>query len=189
MTTGAEYSPEERKTLLKLAHESIDGALEGRTVDSTAPSTHLAEPRGAFTTLHLGGRLRGCIGFVEPLFPLYRTICETARAAAFEDPRFMPVTAEEAAQLEIEISVMSPLRPIAPEEVQVGVHGLLISKGSRRGLLLPQVATEWGWDRETFLAETCRKAGLPSDAWKTGATLEAFSAEVFGEDEPGHSLR
>lgn len=149
----------------------------------TPPSEHLAEMRGAFTALHLHGKLRGCIGYVIPTHSLYRTVAETAQAAAFDDPRFQPVTAEEATHLKVEISVLSPLRPIRPDEVEIGVHGLLISKAGRRGLLLPQVPVEWGWDRETFLTQTCHKAGLPLDAWRQDADLQAFTAEVFGEDE------
>ena len=102
-------------------------------------------------------------------------------SAAFHDPRFLPVTAEEAPELQVEISVLSPLRPVAPQEVVVGRHGLVVSHGSRRGLLLPQVAVEQEWDATTFLEQTCLKAGLPADAWKQGATLQAFTAEVFGD--------
>jgi AmmeMemoRadiSam system protein A len=110
-------------------------------------------------------------------------VAETARAAAFEDSRFWPVTEEEAPELEISLSVLSPLFPIRPAEVEVGRHGLVISSGSRRGLLLPQVPVECDWDRETFLEQTCRKAGLPPDTWRKNATLEAFTAEVFGDDD------
>jgi len=176
-----EYSAEERTLLLRLAHESIAAALEGRTIDLASPSPHLDEARGAFTTLHLRGSLKGCIGYVFPTHSLYRTIAETAQAAAFEDPRFEPVTAAEAAELKIEISILSPLRPVLPEQVEVGRHGLVVNQGNRRGLLLPQVPVEWDWDRETFLAQTCLKAGLPPDAWQRGAELHAFTAEVFGE--------
>lgn len=176
-----EYSLEEREVLLQLAHDSIESALEGQVLSTSAPSKHMGEYRGAFTTLHLDGHLRGCIGFVEPIFPLYRTIYETARAAAFEDPRFLPVTIQELPRLEIEISVISSLNAVKPDEIEVGSHGLMISHDGRRGLLLPQVAIEWGWDRETFLTETCRKAGLPPEAWKNGAKIEAFTADVFGE--------
>ncbi len=179
----AEYSAEERAALLKLARQSIAAAFRGETLDTAAPTEHLGEARGAFTTLHIHGQLRGCIGFVEPMFPLYRTIFETARAAAFEDPRFYPLEEEELRDVDIEISVMSLLKPIAAEDVVVGKHGLMITKSGRRGLLLPQVAPEWGWDRETFLSQTCVKAGLPPDAWKEGAKIEAFTAEVFGERE------
>jgi AmmeMemoRadiSam system protein A len=156
-------------------------ALEGRAIDPTPPPAHLAEPRGAFVTLHLEGELRGCIGYVLPTQSLHATVAEAARAAALDDPRFPPVTPVEAAHLKIEISVLSPLRPIRPEEVIVGQHGLVVTQGNRRGLLLPQVPIEWKWDRETFLAQTCLKAGLPPDAWQHGAQLQAFTAEVFGE--------
>jgi AmmeMemoRadiSam system protein A len=139
--------------------------------------------RGGFTTLHLNGKLRGCIGYVVPTHSLYRTVAETARAAAFDDPRFRPITSDEASELKIEISVLSLLQPIRPEEVQIGVHGLVVAYGGRRGLLLPQVPVEWGWDRETFLAQTCLKAGLPPDAWLQGAELQAFTAEVFSDAE------
>ncbi len=185
----AEYSTGERQLLLRWAHQSIRARLEGVELNHRAPSAHLEEKRGAFTTLHIRGKLRGCIGFVEPRFSLYRTIHETAQSAAFQDSRFPPVTTDELPLLQIEISVMSLLRPIAPEDVRVGVHGLVISMGGRAGLLLPQVATEWGWDRETFLTQTCHKAGLPAIAWQTGAEIQAFTAEVFGEEEPGSSLR
>jgi len=183
------YSHEERQILLQLAHRSIEAALAGRKLDLTPPSAHLGEMRGAFTTLHLGGKLRGCIGYVIPVHSLYQTVAETAQAAAFDDPRFQPVTDEEVPQLSIEISVLSPLRPIRPEEVVTGVHGLIVSKGNRRGLLLPQVPVEWHWDRETFLSQTCLKAGLPPDAWMQGIDLQAFTAEVFGEESPGQMAR
>ena len=181
----SEYSQEERALLLQLAHHAIEAALKGMRLDLAPPTQHLAEHRGAFTTLHLFGKLRGCIGYVIPQHSLYRTVAETAQAAAFDDPRFPPVTAAEAPNLVVEISVLAPLAPIRPEEVVVGRHGLLVSQGSRRGLLLPQVPVEWGWDRETFLAQTCHKAGLPLDAWRQGADLQAFTAEVFGDGESG----
>ncbi len=189
MAAKPEYSAFERRQLLRWAHEAIRALLVGKELDTKAPTAHLSEPRGAFTTLHIGGQLRGCIGFVEPRFPLYQTIYETARAAASEDPRFYPVDDRELPHLQIEISVMSLLRPIRAEDVVVGEHGLFISKGGRRGLLLPQVATEWGWDREQFLQQTCLKAGLPANAWRNGATIEAFTAEVFGEESPCSSLQ
>ena len=176
-----EYSAAERQLLLRLARDSIQSALEARELDLTPPSPHLAEPRGAFTTLHLGEKLRGCIGYVSPTDSLYKTVADTARAAAFDDPRFEPVTLAEVPRLKIEISVLSPLQPIRPNEVVIGRHGLVVMQGNRRGLLLPQVAPEWNWDRETFLAQTCLKAGLPANAWQHGAELQGFTAEVFGE--------
>ena len=178
----SDYSPSERAELLKLARESIERALRNEEIHATAPSEHLAEMRGAFTTLHLNGKLRGCIGYVAALQPLYQAVAETARAAAFDDPRFDPVSAEEAALLKIEISVLSQLKPIRPGDVVVGQHGLVVTMGHRRGLLLPQVPVEWAWDRETFLSQTCLKAGLPPLAWQQGAELQAFTAEVFGEE-------
>lgn len=177
-----EFSPYERQLLLRLAHQSIEVALAGRPLDTIPPSDHLAEQRGAFTTLHLHGKLRGCIGYVSPTQSLYVTVAETARAAAFDDPRFEAMTQDEAPELKIEISVLSTLKRITPAEVVVGKHGLVVMQGSRRGLLLPQVPVEWGWDRETFLSQTCMKAGLAPDAWLRGAELQAFTAEVFGED-------
>ena len=177
-----EYTASERTLLLGLAHRSIAAVLEQHDVDLTPPTQHLAEYRGAFTTLHLRGRLRGCIGYVLPTQSLYQTVAETAKAAAFDDPRFEPVTMAEAAEVKIEISILSPLRVVTPEDVVVGKHGLVVTQGSRRGLLLPQVAVEWEWDRQTFLAQTCLKAGLDPDAWRQGAELQAFTAEVFGEE-------
>jgi AmmeMemoRadiSam system protein A len=187
--SSAEYSAEERKLLLRYAHESIRARFLGRTFEPPAPSPHLAEQRGAFTTLHVAGKLRGCIGYIIAANPLYLAVIETASSAAFEDPRFVPVRETELPLLQIEISVLSPIAPIAAKEVEVGRHGLVISHHGHRGLLLPQVPLEWGWDRERLLAETCRKAGLPADAWQRGATIEAFTAEVFSELAPGDSLR
>jgi AmmeMemoRadiSam system protein A len=176
-----EFSQDERALLLRLAHDSILTALEGREISFEPPTTHLAEPRGAFTSLYLRGELRGCVGYVLPIGAVYRTVAETARGAAFEDTRFHPVTFPEAHELEIELSILSPPKPIGPEAVEVGRHGLLISLDGWRGLLLPQVPVEHHWDRITFLQQTCRKAGLPLDAWEKGAKVEAFTAEVFGE--------
>jgi AmmeMemoRadiSam system protein A len=177
----SEFSPDERSILLLLAHDAILSALEGRDIPLDPPTAHLAEPRGAFTSLYLHGELRGCVGYVLPVSPVYRAVADTARAAAFEDTRFHPVTLAEAPHLEIELSILSPPQAIAAEAVEIGRHGLLISMGGQRGLLLPQVPTEHNWDRTTFLEQTCRKAGLALDAWKNGATIEAFTADVFGE--------
>jgi AmmeMemoRadiSam system protein A len=181
---GQEYSPEERALLLRLAHQAIESALENRKIPIDAPSSHLAEPRGVFTTIYLRDELRGCVGYVMPVTSLYRAVIETARAAASEDSRFRPVTRIEAPELKVSLSVLSPLNAITPEQIEVGRHGLVVSLAGRRGLLLPQVPVEHHWDCGTFLEQTCRKAGLPMDAWKMGATLEAFTAEVFGEWSP-----
>jgi uncharacterized protein len=180
-----EFSLEERTLLLQLAHSAIAAAVEGRQFTLTAPSPHLAEPRGAFTTLYVRGDLRGCVGYMAPIYPLYQAVAETARSAALEDSRFWPVNREELPELEVSLSVLSPLRPIHPDEIELGRHGLLVTLGSHRGLLLPQVPTEHGWDRVTFLEQTCLKAGLPTNAWQKGARLEAFTAEVFGDRELG----
>jgi AmmeMemoRadiSam system protein A len=176
-----EYNDEERSILLRLAHRAIEAGVIGETLDLNPPTPHLAEPRGAFTTLYREGELRGCVGYVMPFYALYRTVAETAQAAAFKDTRFCPVQESELPMLQVSISVLSPLQPILPEQVEIGRHGLVVNYGAFRGLLLPQVPVEHGWDRITFLQQTCRKAGLPEDAWQHGAALEAFTAEVFGE--------
>jgi AmmeMemoRadiSam system protein A len=177
----AEFSQEERILLLRLAHDSISSALQSLELSLDPPTPHLAEPRGVFTSLHLHGDLRGCVGYVLPTSSVYRAVAETARAAAFHDNRFPPLTQDEAPHLEIELSVLSPPQPIHPESIAIGRHGLLISQHGRRGLLLPQVPIEHQWDRVTFLEQTCRKAGLPPDAWQKGATLQAFTAEIFSD--------
>jgi len=191
---AAEFSLVQRRILLRIAHEAILSVLERRPFPEPSPlPAALSDPRGVFTTLYLRGdqhadlpgdlgrQLRGCVGYAVPIAPLYRAVAETARAAAFEDSRFLPVTKEEALKLEVSLSVLSRLLPIHPEAVEVGRHGLVISLGARRGLLLPQVAVEHSWDRETFLEQTSRKAGLPLDAWRKAATVEAFTAEVFAD--------
>ena len=180
-----QLTAEEKATLLRIARTTIESQVRGeRASDVEVRSDVLRERRGAFVTLHLQGELRGCIGYVEAYKPLCETIREMAGAAAFRDPRFLPVTEEEVPKLEIEISVLSPLREIHDvEEIEVGVHGIVIERGRRHGLLLPQVATEYGWDRETFLEHTCVKAGLARNAWQDrGTRIRIFSAEVFGEE-------
>ena len=180
-SSNAEFSADERTQLLRLAHESILSALEQREIPLDPPSDHLAQPRGAFTSLYLRGALRGCIGYILPTNSVYRAVASTARAAAFEDRRFPHITLPEAHDLEIELSILSPPQPIAPEAIEVGRHGLVITMIGLRGLLLPQVPVEHHWDRTTFLEQTCRKAGLPLDAWQKGATIDAFTAEIFGD--------
>lgn len=176
-----EFTPEERAVLLQLAHDAVLATLENRPLQPFKPSPHLSELRGAFTTVYSNDKLRGCVGYPTAVMPLYRTIVETVRGAAFDDPRFVPVSLDEARHLQISISVLSPLSPIQAEEVVIGKHGLIISQAGCRGLLLPQVPVEHGWDRVTFLEQTCHKAGLPMNAWKEGATIEAFTAEVFSD--------
>lgn len=189
---GDRFSPQQRRILLWIAHEGIVSGVADEPLPDAPPAAtasmdwpKMIEPRGVFTTLYLRGQLRGCVGYLAAIRPLYRAVAETARAAAFEDSRFCPVTREEAPELKISLSILSPLHPIRPEQVEVGRHGLVISDGLRRGLLLPQVPVEHGWDRETFLEQTCRKAGLPAGAWRESGELEAFTAEVFGDEGAG----
>jgi len=177
-------SEAEQAALLRLAREALQEAvLRGRLSEIPEPAGALREPCGAFVTVHKGTHLRGCIGYVEPHKPLYATVRECAVAAGLRDPRFEPVTERELPALRLEISVLSPLEDMAAEQIEVGQHGLLVSFGGQRGLLLPQVAVEWKWDRERFLAETCMKAGLTPDMWRHGARIQAFTAQVF-EEQP-----
>jgi len=172
----------EKQRLLELARTALEEVVRfGRMSEVAEPAEALRTPCGAFVTLYKGRRLRGCIGYVEASRPLYATVRECAQAAALEDPRFDPVVAAELPSLHLEISVLSPMVDVAPQDVEVGRHGLLISRGAQRGLLLPQVAVEWNWDREQFLQETCLKAGLPPDAWQRGARIQAFTAQVLKE--------
>jgi AmmeMemoRadiSam system protein A len=178
---------EERRFLLHWARRSLEAAVCGNArgeenPQPTAVPGRLDAPSGAFVSLHKKGHLRGCIGYVHATRSLCRTVMEAAEAAASRDPRFPPVQAVELPDLDVEISVLSLVRAVRPEEVQVGTHGLLITQDRHQGLLLPQVAFEHQWDRELFLEETCRKAGLAPDAWRRGATIEAFTADVFGEE-------
>ncbi|MBN2430375.1 MAG: AmmeMemoRadiSam system protein A [Acidobacteria bacterium] len=153
-------------------------------------SAELTEPRGAFVTLKKEDHLRGCIGYIEAVKPLWETIGECTVSSASRDPRFPPVTADELPGIHIEISVLSPLQTIGHvEEIVVGEHGLLIRKGFHRGLLLPQVATEYGWNRREFLEHTCQKAGLPADAWQSGAEIRIFAADVFAEEDFGTNAK
>lgn len=176
-------SASDKDTLLKLARASIQAHFKGESPPPLKdPSPVLCEPRGAFVSLHRQGRLRGCIGYLEAVKPLGQTVVEMAAAAAFHDPRFLPLGEEELADLEIEISVLSPMRLIKKiEEIQVGQHGIYIVQGLNRGLLLPQVATEYRWNRLTFLEQTCCKAGLPPDAWKEGTKIYVFTADIFSD--------
>ncbi len=177
---------EEQTILIDLARRSIAVRLESRPLprlDASTPRLLLAQ--GAFVTLYHRARLRGCVGMVLPERALAETVVACAAAAATEDPRFDPLHASELPGLTIEISALDPpFRVADPSRVKIGTHGLLVTQGRRRGLLLPQVAVEQGWNLQTFLEEVCLKAGLPSDAWTRGAILEAFSAQVFSEDDP-----
>jgi AmmeMemoRadiSam system protein A len=176
----------QRTTLLQIARDSIAAVLEGRRPDLNryAIDDDLRRPAGAFVTLNdRDGELRGCIGSIEPVAPLFQAVSSSAISAAFRDPRFPPVKRDEFPSLHLEISVMGPILPVKDvSEIEVGRDGLILRRGHSAGLLLPQVATDYGWDRETFLAQTCVKAGLPPTAWRTPDTrIERFSAEVVGE--------
>ncbi|HSD28411.1 MAG TPA: AmmeMemoRadiSam system protein A [Vicinamibacteria bacterium] len=183
VAAAGELTAEERQALLRVARESIAAHFQRRRPQLPAATGALAENRGAFVTLHRrDGELRGCVGMMQSDRPLLDTVARMAVASATEDGRFEPVTEAELGGLKIEISALGPLAPIRPEQVEVGRHGLLISSAGRRGVLLPQVPVEHGWDREAFLAHTCRKAGLPADTWrKPGVELLGFTAAVFSE--------
>ncbi len=175
-------SAEDKKYLLKQVKETIKARLGREALPDDVPeSAILQEKRGGFVTLKKRGELRGCIGYIEAWKPLYQTVREMAVAAAFDDPRFPQLDIAELPELEIEISVLTPLREIDdPEIIEVGRDGLLIRHGSSSGLLLPQVPVEQGWNREEFLAHTCMKAGLASDCWRrSGCHLFIFSADIF----------
>jgi uncharacterized protein len=173
-----------RAEMLRLARKTLEtyvfsGAIPAYTTENPV----LLQHAGAFVSLHEDGDLRGCIGQISEDQELYRVVQSCVLSAAFEDGRFAPVSKEEVPRLHIEISVLSPLERVADVgQIEVGKHGLYISSGPWHGLLLPQVATEYGWSREMFLANTCRKAGLPEDAWKDRSTIiRSFEAQVFGE--------
>jgi AmmeMemoRadiSam system protein B/AmmeMemoRadiSam system protein A len=173
---------EEKKILRQVAQSSIERRLKGEKPGKMELSgEHLKEHRGAFVTLNKHGQLRGCIGTIQPSRPLYQVVEEMAAAAAFEDSRFSPLTVHELKDLELEISVLTPLQRIKDiNEIEIGKHGLYIKKGFYSGLLLPQVATEYNWDRQTFMEETCRKAGLHRNAWREkGTEVYMFSADIF----------
>lgn len=179
------FTEEQKRALVRIARDAVvraTGGVTDRGVD-VAEAGEFPEASGAFVTLKRGGRLRGCIGTLECRRALDQEVARVAVSAAREDPRFEPLRAAELDDLEVEVSVLGSLERIDPFDehaFEIGRHGLVVEQGFRRGLLLPQVATEWGWDRETFLAQTCLKAGLPPDAWRKGATVYRFTGEVFG---------
>lgn len=177
-------NPDQRRLLLGLARDSVVVQVRGRGPEATLAFPPLPEASGVFVTLKLRGELRGCLGTLDCRAGLGLEVVRCAARAASEDPRFPPVSTPELRHLQVEISVLGPLEPIHPVHpaaVAIGRHGLVVERHSRRGLLLPQVAVEWGWTREEFLAHTCRKAGLPLDAWRNGAHVFRFEAEVFGD--------
>ncbi|HSV97502.1 MAG TPA: AmmeMemoRadiSam system protein A [Spirochaetota bacterium] len=187
-----ELSGEQQVRLLGLARRTIRNVLDGKglpeidMVDDFSDRI-FAEKCGAFVTLHAGRALRGCIGYIKGIKTIPETIIDMANASAFKDPRFPPLGKREYDIIDIEISIMSPIEEVRDvSEIVIGRDGLIISAGYRTGLLLPQVATECGWDGNTFLEHTCYKAGLPGDAWRAkGTKIEKFSAQVFGEKAHG----
>ena len=175
----------EETLLLDLARRAVAARLQSRLVSPLEdPPPRLLMLQGAFVSLHLRHALRGCVGMVTPARPLATTVTECAAAAATDDPRFDPLPPSALDHVTIEISALDPpFRLADPSRLVLGTHGLMVTKGRRRGLLLPQVALEQGWNVTTFLAEACRKAGLSPDAWTQGAIVEAFSAQVFSEQD------
>jgi AmmeMemoRadiSam system protein A len=179
-------SEPERALLLRIARDAIDAHVCRRPAAAADPGALADRRAGVFVTIYHAGELRGCIGHIEADQPLPASVARCAVAACSEDPRFPAVSASELRQLQLEISVLGPMEPVAgPADVEIGRHGLLIEMGRQRGLLLPQVATEREWDAATFLSQTCRKAGLAPDSWRHGADVWRFQADVFG-DEPAH---
>jgi AmmeMemoRadiSam system protein A len=178
-----QLSENEQQTLLKIARASVQTYLAG--LPPRLPPINegtLFETRGVFVSIHKKGELRGCVGNIHPGAPLFRTTSECAISAAVGDPRFMPLSHDELPYVDFEISVLSPMEKISDvNKIEIGRDGLLISKRGARGLLLPQVASAHEWDRERFLTETCKKAGLRPGEWKEDATIFRFSADVFQE--------
>lgn len=180
----------EKGFLLRLARQSLEAAVSvDRMEEPDVAVGPLRERRGAFVSLHRESRLRGCVGFARPVKALYKTVIEAAAAAALKDTRFDPVRPEEISGMVVEISALFSCQQISPEDIQVGVHGLVVSLERAYGVLLPQVAVSANWSPQQFLEETCHKAGLSRDAWQHGATIEAFTAEVFSESSlPANDL-
>ena len=179
-------NPEQQKELLSIAREAIELAVRYDLPDASREYQHkiFYMKFGAFVTLRKGKELRGCIGYVQAIKPLVDTIIEMAQAAALRDPRFEPVTAQEIEKLGIEISVLTPMTKLeSVDDLMIGKHGLYIEKGFHRGLLLPQVAVEHGWDKTRFLQQTCIKAGLMPEEWQEPNTdISVFSAQIFSEE-------
>ena len=174
----------ERRTLLTIAREAMTARVVAQAYAPPRGDGALARPQGAFVTLRCDAMLRGCVGYTESAEPLAEIVARCAAAAATEDPRFSPLSEGELHDVVLEVSVLGPIEPLGdPGHLELGHDGLIVEEGPRRGLLLPQVATERGWDRPTFLTQTCVKAGLKPDAWKSGARLFTFQAEVFAEGD------
>jgi len=179
----SQLSKDQQEFLLALARKAIKHYLEtGKQLKIETPDKIFLAQKGAFVTLKVNGQLRGCIGYPIPHKALYETVIEMAVSAASEDYRFQPISLDELGEVKIEISVLTLPKPVKDiSEIEIGRHGIIVSKGLNKGLLLPQVPGEWGWDLETFLRHGCLKAGLEEDYWKKGARIEVFSAQVFSE--------
>jgi AmmeMemoRadiSam system protein A len=177
----SQLNKQDQETLLQIARDSVHAHLVHQNLElPEIPSGALSEPRGVFVSIHHGNNLRGCVGTTDPPGSLYQSVAACAVAAASRDSRFKPLQLSEMPEVDFEISVLSPVEVVTDfQNIEVGTHGLIVSRGNARGLLLPQVAVQHQWDREQFLGETCRKAGLPPTAWKQGATVHRFTAEVF----------
>lgn len=176
----------DQRRLLVYARQVLEARVRRQAPPALERGGPFDEHAGAFVTIHHRGDLRGCLGRIEPRSPLTETIADLAASVSDSDPRFRAVSALELADIDIEISILTPHRDIhSIDAIEIGRHGLIVEDGPRRGLLLPQVATEQAWDRETFVSHTCLKAGLPADAWRHGARLYVFEAHVFGEDMNG----
>jgi AmmeMemoRadiSam system protein A len=178
-----ELSDSARQTLLSIARAAIHAEIARKPLTHDEYEDVLHTRAGVFVSLHIGEELRGCIGTLQSTDPLYLATEHAARSAATRDPRFPPLSARELELVHLEISVLSPFELVRDfAEIVPGTHGLIVRRGLRSGLLLPQVATEYGWDREEFLSYTCRKAGLPQDAWRDGSCeIQKFTAVVFSE--------
>ena len=176
------FTEAQQRALIEIARDAVRAGVTGRESDVPV-EREFPDASGAFVTLKKHGELRGCIGTLECRRGLAEEVARVAVSAALEDPRFSPVSPAELDDLDVEVSVLGPLEPIDPADpsaIEIGRHGLVVELGARRGLLLPQVATEWQMDRDTFLAHTCAKAGLPADCWRRGAKVYRFAADVFG---------
>lgn len=186
MTAIAWLNGEDQRRLLALARRALEARVRRQPPPETARGGALDAPASAFVTIHNRGELRGCLGRLDTRAPLGDTVAQLAASVSDSDPRFDPISLLELPDIDIEISVLTPEQEIGSiDEIEVGRHGVIVEHGPQRGLLLPQVATDQRWDRETFVSHACLKAGLPGDAWRRGARLLVFEAQVFGELEYG----
>jgi len=185
MSEAIKLNKSQKQILLTVAKETIRATIDEEDIPEFDFEDEIFnEQRGAFVTIHKSGNLRGCIGYIQGIKPMIDTIKDMSLSAAFKDPRFPVLRKEEFDDLNIEISILTPLTTVSDiEEIEVGEHGLIIKQGFRQGLLLPQVAVDNNWDREEFLRHTCMKAGLPTDAWQDSSTeIKKFSAQIFDAD-------